>query len=53
MPASWAGAAARNGCWPRWLARLLLAAVLVLGFAGYLSPQMRLGWENVAALCGF
>ncbi len=35
------------------LAGLLLVAVLVLGFAGYLSPQMRLSWENVAALCGF
>ncbi|AKQ59403.1 hypothetical protein [Bordetella hinzii] len=39
--------------WPRWLAGLLLAAVLGLGFAGYLSPQMRVNWENVAALCGF
>ncbi|WP_279628544.1 hypothetical protein [Bordetella genomosp. 12] len=39
--------------WARWLAGLALVAVLAVGFAGYLSPQMRLSWENVAALCGF
>ncbi|AHV93865.1 hypothetical protein [Bordetella holmesii] len=39
--------------WPRWVGGLALVAVLALGFAGYLSPQMRLSWENVTALCGF
>ena len=32
------------------------AAVLVvmgLAFAGYLSPEMRLQWANLASLCGF
>lgn len=32
---------------------LLLAIVLGIAFAGYLSPDMRLQWENLMALCGF
>ncbi|MFC3340157.1 hypothetical protein [Paracandidimonas soli] len=32
---------------------VLLAAVLALSFAGYLSTDLRLQWENIAALCGF
>ncbi|SPU54127.1 hypothetical protein [Bordetella trematum] len=39
--------------WVRWLGGLLLAAVMLLGFVGYLSPEMRINWENVAAMCGF
>lgn len=32
-----------------------LALVVVMGtaFAGYLSPDMQLQWENLMALCGF
>lgn len=30
-----------------------LAAVLALGFAGHLSADMKLQWENLMALCGF
>lgn len=37
----------------RWLLWLGLAALLALGFAGWLSPDMRLAWATVAALCGF
>lgn len=32
---------------------LALAAVLALAFAGHLSPDMKLQWENLMALCGF
>lgn len=32
---------------------LALAAVLALAFAGHLSPEMKLQWENLMALCGF
>ena len=32
---------------------MLLAAALALSFAGYLSTDLRLQWENIAALCGF
>ncbi|CAJ48522.1 hypothetical protein BAV0911A, partial [Bordetella avium 197N] len=39
--------------WLRYLGGLALAAVLLLGFVGYLSPDMRLNWESVAAMCGF
>lgn len=31
----------------------LLAAVMAVGFLGYLSPGMRLNWETIAAMCGF
>jgi len=37
----------------RWAGYGLLAAVLALGFWGYLSPSMRLNWESLAAMCGF
>ena len=37
----------------RVLGWLLLAAVLALGFAGWMHPDMRLAWESVAAMCGF
>ncbi len=30
-----------------------LAAVLGLAFAGHLSAEMKLQWENLMALCGF
>lgn len=32
---------------------LALAAVLALAFVGHLSPDMKLQWENLMALCGF
>jgi len=32
---------------------LALAAVLALAFLGHLSPDMKLQWENLMALCGF
>ncbi len=31
----------------------LLLVVLALAFAGHLSPEMKLQWENLMALCGF
>lgn len=31
---------------------LVLSAVLALGFWSYLSPDMAINWENIAALCG-
>lgn len=34
-------------------AALLLFAVLGLSFLGYLTPDMRVEWENLVALCGF
>lgn len=46
--------------WKTWSNRLrrialplALAAVAGLAFAGYLSPEMQLQWENLMALCGF
>ena len=30
-----------------------LAIVLVVGFAGYFMPGLRLNWETIAAMCGF
>jgi len=30
-----------------------LAAVLALGFIGYMQPDLQLNWETVAAMCGF
>lgn len=32
---------------------IALSAVLGLAFWGYLSPEMSIHWENIAALCGF
>ncbi len=32
---------------------LVLFLVLALAFAGHLSPDMKLQWENLMALCGF
>jgi len=32
---------------------VLLGTVLGLTFLAYLSPDMQLQWENLAALCGF
>jgi len=31
----------------------LLGLVLALSFLAYLSPDMQLQWETLAALCGF
>lgn len=36
----------------RGLAWAALAAVLALGFAGYLHPDMRLDWAALAQFCG-
>lgn len=33
-----------------WLA---VGAVMVLAFIGYLTPDMRIQWENFLSLCGF
>lgn len=33
-----------------WLA---LAVVILVGFAGYFMPGLRLNWETIAAMCGF
>lgn len=30
-----------------------LTAVLVVGFAGYFMPGLRLNWETIATMCGF
>lgn len=32
---------------------IALAAVLALAFVGHLTPDMKLQWENLMALCGF
>ncbi|MFA7670128.1 MAG: hypothetical protein WCX93_12335 [Burkholderiaceae bacterium] len=32
---------------------LALAVILGLAFLGHLSPDMKLQWENLMALCGF
>lgn len=37
----------------RALGRVAVALVLGLAFLGYVSPEMRLQWENLMALCGF
>jgi hypothetical protein len=41
----------------RRLRRILLPLALIatagLAFAGYLSPEMQLQWENLMTLCGF
>lgn len=37
----------------RLLGAVTLSAVLGLAFWGYLSPEMSIHWENLAALCGF
>lgn len=37
----------------RILGALALAAVLGLGFLGYLQPDLQLNWETLAAMCGF
>ena len=30
-----------------------LTFLLVLGFAGYFLPGLRINWETIAAMCGF
>jgi len=37
----------------RWAGWVVLGLVLVLSFLAYLSPEMQLQWETLAALCGF
>lgn len=39
----------------RWRVAGLLALAVILGlaFVGHLSPDMKLQWENLMALCGF
>ncbi|MYZ45438.1 hypothetical protein EYW45_20860 [Achromobacter sp. KS-M25] len=37
----------------RWTTYVAITAVLMLGFWAYQSPEMRINWETVAALCGF
>ncbi|MEB2398181.1 MAG: hypothetical protein OZ927_01430 [Alcaligenaceae bacterium] len=32
---------------------LVLAVVLGLSFLGYLTPSMRIQWENFMSMCGF
>lgn len=45
---------ARRIHWAWRIAGLLaLATVLALAFVGHLSPDMKLQWENLMALCGF
>ena len=45
---------ARHIHWAWRIAGLLaLATVLALAFVGHLSPDMKLQWENLMALCGF
>lgn len=39
----------RRSTWMLWLAT---AALLAIGFAGYLHPDMRLDWATLAQLCG-
>lgn len=39
--------------WLRVMLGALLVVVLVVGFMGYLTPAMRVGWEAVASMCGF
>ncbi|MCC2597101.1 hypothetical protein LKR43_12190 [Pusillimonas sp. MFBS29] len=42
----------KKGPW-HYVGITVLLAVMALAFAGYLSPEMRLQWANLAALCGF
>jgi len=37
----------------RWAIYLGVLGLLALGFRGYLSPSIALGWETLVALCGF
>jgi len=37
----------------RWTTYIAVGTVLALGFWAYQSPEMRINWEAVAALCGF
>jgi len=37
----------------RWAGWALVGVVLALSFLAYLSPEMQLQWETLAALCGF
>ncbi len=30
-----------------------LAAVMALGFLGYLMPSVRVNWQIIASMCGF
>jgi len=48
------GEPVRRIAWPWRVAGMLaLALVLGLAFLGHLSPEMKLQWENLMALCGF
>jgi hypothetical protein len=48
--------ATASDCRAAWAGRVaiavLLAAVLSIGFAGYLHPDMQLDWAALAQLCG-
>jgi hypothetical protein len=37
----------------RLVGALVLAVVLGLSFLGYLTPNMRIQWENFMSMCGF
>lgn len=39
----------RRFTWTIWIAA---SALLALGFAGYLHPDMRLDWAAIAQMCG-
>lgn len=43
----------RRGRFRRVGGLIALAAVLALAFVGHLTPDMKLQWENLMALCGF
>lgn len=43
----------RSSRWLRVALGLALAAVLAVGFLGYLTPSMRINWEAIASMCGF
>jgi len=43
----------RRGRVARAAGLVALALVMGLAFLGYASPEMKLQWENLMALCGF
>lgn len=43
----------RLGAATRVVVLAAIAVVLGVAFMGYLSPDMKLQWENLMALCGF